>query len=38
MDLFHAEVSQPVGASHRRLESGKDDDELNTDTYAFRFG
>ena len=38
MDTFHAEVSQPVGASHRRLESGKDGDELNTNTYAFRFG
>ena len=38
MDLFHAEVSQLVGASQRRLESGKDDDELKTDTYAFRFG
>ena len=38
MDTFHAEVSQLVGASQRRLESEKDDDELMVDAYAFRFG
>ena len=38
MDSFHAEVSQLVGASHTRLESGKDDDDLIAGSYAFRTG
>ena len=38
MDSFHVEVSELVCASERRLESGKDDDELTVVTYAFRYG
>ena len=38
MDSFHNGVSQLVGASQRRLESGKADDELIAGAYAFRSG
>ena len=38
VDSFHGGVSQLVGASQSRLESGKVDDELTTSTYAFRSG